>query len=241
MRGKNNFTLVELLIVIAIIAILAALLLPALNKVRERAQVISCMNSVKQLVLMTVSYSVDFEFFPVIDSRMGSDYQGFAQALLKNGGYVGKKSALFKTGCAVIRSLSASGIPNNQSMLDSPWASVYAYTPYMGKIKSDGSYDSIGDRVCSVVPLSRIVQTEHKILWGDAKNFNTIVLSKVRGSSIAANEFSTYYCHGNAANFGFVDGHADTVNYRDVGATHTATGPSSTQYWLWPEYQGNKQ
>lgn len=64
---KKPFTLIELLVVISIIAILAGLLLPALNAARKKARGVDCLNNLKQCGLSLNSYCDSWDsVYPVV-------------------------------------------------------------------------------------------------------------------------------------------------------------------------------
>ena len=187
-QNKNSaFTLTELLVVIGIIGILAALLLPAIFHAKARAQQIQCVNNLRQLGLALHGFVQENHAYPLyvnVDVSKGSyseHYKTWAEALsYEELGIPKSETPFFTNGvwnCPSARWYNNQPAPNTMGI----WFS-YGYN-YLG-LNSPGKNEAtgLGGRTTSIYgPLAppvgetEVVAPSEMIAIGDGFDGNTVI------------------------------------------------------------------
>jgi prepilin-type N-terminal cleavage/methylation domain-containing protein len=93
MRRRAGFTLIELLVAISVIALMIAILLPALTKAREAAVRTKCLSGSRQVTVAALSYAASSREYVPTSSAWGSYTETLAV-----GGYTAGRDLFTKTG-----------------------------------------------------------------------------------------------------------------------------------------------
>ncbi len=89
--GLRAFTLVELLVVVAIIGILLALLMPSLREFREHARTVACQSHMGAIGKGIINYALELDSFPITSEAGGRPVSW------RYGGWSGSNSRLWKS------------------------------------------------------------------------------------------------------------------------------------------------
>jgi len=221
-QNKNSaFTLTELLVVIGIIGILAALLLPAIFHAKARAQQIQCVNNLRQLGLALHGFVQENHAYPLyvnVDVSKGSyseHYKTWAEALsYEELGIPKSETPFFTNGvwnCPSARWYNNQPAPNTMGI----WFS-YGYN-YLG-LNSPGKNEAtgLGGRTTSIYgPLAppvgetEVVAPSEMIAIGDGFDGNTVI-QRASWFDMGKKYSNPFARHQGKANVVFCDGHVES-------------------------------
>ncbi|HXJ58405.1 MAG TPA: type II secretion system protein [Verrucomicrobiae bacterium] len=235
-RWTRGFTLIELLVVIGIVAILAALILPALAKAKAAARRVDCLNGIKQWTAAFLMYVDDNEgWIP----REGYDADG--QVFRNNWAQVQNPASkdvwynILPEAYLDLKPASSYALPSNRLAFYERNSFFHCPSARFPKPAHDVGYQMA---LFSVAMNSQLINPpDRSILFSRVKNTAQTVLfldnlledekpvvpqqaqDQLGQPSAYANRFAGRR-HGRSGNLGFADGHADTLLGEKVVETH---------------------
>ena len=227
------FTLIELLIVIAIIAILAGMLLPALNKAKDQANTARCLNNIKQVGVSLFAYEMDYNQFPLISSTGNSSTGVWSYDLYKNG-YLKNSKILF---CPLAAINTADSGTTKFTQFATPYSAincfVYPASIYLYQYSGYGMNSKFGT-AGTPVRNADIRNPSAKLLLGDADNIRSLATCHwITPQQAPTASPGKRHRSRSSGNICWADGHASTFKKPDyyLYCVKNAAGSDNLNTW----------
>ena len=213
-RGQplHGFTLVELLVVIGIIALLIAILLPALNKVRAAARTIECSSQLRQLGIAGIQYAGDNRGTLPSNAVYNNLHwtSAMAPSLKLKWAWSRPENATIRIyRCPVDGGAESRYVPANA-------ASSGYYVTYGLNQESSSPNAWLHHNLYTMLKVSRIRYSSVFFFFQDNNS----------GWPDAANSSTVAYRHRGKANFVFLDGHVATLDKAAYNAASVENRPN---------------
>ena len=229
-----QFTLIELLIVIAIIAILAGMLLPALNSARSKARSIQCLNNLKGIGTALSQYTTDYNGYgPKHNANIGTGgkWEDMLLPYVSNKPVGDMASFVDKKDTNLYRPIPIFRCPERFDVWYNPWNIIrnYAINAFMAARNPSLPWNRKWDRVKHATTCFLVL---------DAKNeANRDGAISDRPADAGSNTAYVEYRHISHANFLFLDGHTASMKYTAVQYDYNIE--AGYRYWYGNQASNN--